>query len=48
MKGKNVVCSEGLRFDAEVTADVDVNVPLENLREAMDESKPHGVAITIQ
>lgn len=48
MKGKNVVYNEGLRFDAEVTADVDLNVPLENLREAMDESKPHGVAITIQ
>ena len=48
MKGKNVVYNEGLRFDAEVTANVDLNVPLENLREAMDESKPHGVSITIQ
>ena len=48
MKGKNVVYNEGLKFDAEVTADVDLNVPLENLQEAMDESKPHGVSITIK
>lgn len=48
MKGKNVVYNEGLRFDAEVTANVDLNVPLDGLKDAMDASKPHGVSITIQ
>lgn len=48
MKGKNVVFNEGMRFEAEVTADVDLNVPLDGLKEAMDESRPHGVSITIQ
>lgn len=48
MKGKNVVYNEGLRFDAAVTADVDLNVPLSGLKDAMDASKPHGVSITIQ
>lgn len=48
MKGKNVVYNEGLRFDATVTADTDLNVPLRELKDAMDTSKPHGVSITIQ
>ncbi|MBD3879376.1 MAG: hypothetical protein SR1Q5_06805 [Quinella sp. 1Q5] len=48
MKGKNVVYNEGLKFDAQVTADTDLKVPLENLQEAMDMSKPHGVSIHIQ
>ena len=48
MKGKNVVYNEGLRFNAEVTADTDLNVSLENLKEEMDSSKPHGVSITIK
>lgn len=48
MKGKNVVYNEGLRFDAAVTADVDLNVPLDGLKDAMDASKPHGISITIQ
>ena len=48
MKGKNVIYNEGLKFDAEVTADTDLKVQLENLKEAMDASKPHGVSITIQ
>ena len=47
MKGKNVVFNEGLQFDAEVTADTDLKVPLDELAEAMDASKPHGVSITI-
>ena len=47
MKGKNVVFNEGLQFDAEVTADTDLKVPLDDLAEAMDASKPHGVSITI-
>ena len=48
MKGKNVVFNEGLQFDAEVTADTDLKVPLDELKEAMDTSKPHGVSITIE
>ena len=48
MKGKNVVYNEGLKFDAEVTADVDLNVSLENLQEEMNASKPQGVSITIK
>lgn len=36
MKGKNVIYNEGLRFEAEVTADVDLNVPLDGLKDAMD------------
>ena len=47
MKGKNVVFNKGLQFDAEVTADTDLKVPLDGLKEAMDASKPHGVSITI-
>ena len=48
MKGKNVVFNEGLQFDAEVTADTDLKVPLDNLAEEMDASKTHGVSITIK
>ena len=48
MKGKNVIFNEGLQFDAEVTADTDLKVPLDGLKEAMDASKPHGVSITIK
>lgn len=48
MKGKNVIYNEGLRFEAEVTADVDLNVPLNGLKDAMNESRPHGISITIQ
>ena len=47
MKGKNVVYNEGLKFEAKVTADIDLNVPLNGLKDAMDASKPHGVSITI-
>lgn len=31
-----------------VSIDVDLNVPLNGLKDAMDASKPHGVSITIQ
>lgn len=48
MKGKNVVYNEGLQFDAEVSADVDLNVPLNGLKAAMDTSKPRGTSITIR
>jgi len=48
MKGKNVVYNEGLKFDAQVTANTDLKVPLDGLKEAMDAGKPHGVSITIR
>ena len=48
MKGKNVIYNPGMKFDAEVTADTDLNAPLDGLEEAMDASKPHGTVITIQ
>lgn len=48
MKGKNVIYNPGLKFDAEVTTDTDLNAPLEKLAEVMDASKPHGTVITIQ
>jgi hypothetical protein len=48
MKGKNVIYNPGLKFDAEVTTDTDLNTPFEKLAEVMDESKPHGTVITIQ
>lgn len=48
MKGKNVVYNKGLQFDVEVTADTDLNVALDELQEAMDESKPRGVTIKIK
>ena len=48
MKGKNVIFNEGLKFDAEVTADTDLKVSLDELAEVMDASKPHGVSVTIK
>ena len=48
MKGKNVVFNEGLEFEAEVTADTDLNVSLGELKDAMDPSKAHGTTITIR
>lgn len=47
MKGKNVIYNAGLKFDAKDTADIDLNVSLGGLKDAMDASKPHGVSITI-
>lgn len=48
MKGKNVSFPAGSVFDARVTSDTDLNVTLEELPEAMDPNKPHGVSITIK
>lgn len=48
MKGKNVNFPAGSTFEARVTADTDLNVTLEELADAMDPNKPHGVSITIK
>lgn len=48
MKGKNVSFPAGSVFEARVTSDTDLNVTLEELPEAMNPNKPHGVAIVIQ
>lgn len=48
MKGKNVSFPAGSVFDARVTSDTDLNVTLEDLPEAMNPDKPHGVSITIK
>lgn len=48
MKGKNVSFPAGSVFDARVTSDTDLNVTLEDLPQAMDPEKPHGVSITIK
>lgn len=48
MKGKNVSFPAGSVFDARVTSDTDLNVTLEELPEAMNPAKPHGVSITIK
>lgn len=47
MKGKNVIYNPGMKFDAEVTTDTDLDTTIENLPKAMDPSKPHGTVITL-
>lgn len=48
MRGANVSFPEGSVFEAKVAADTDLNVTIDELPEAMNPEKPHGVAITIQ
>lgn len=48
MKGKNVSFPAGSKFAAKVIHDTDLDVPLENLAEAMNPDKPHGVSITLK
>lgn len=48
MKGKNVTYPAGTKFAAKVSTDTDLNVTLEELPEAMNPNKPHGVSITIK
>ena len=48
MKGKNITYNEGMKIEAEVSADTDLNCSLENLEEEMNSAKPHGVSITIK
>ena len=48
MKGKNVSVPAGTKIGAKVKNDTDLHTTLTNLPEAMNPSKPHGVAITIK
>ena len=48
MREANVSFPEGSVFEAKVAADTDLNVTIDELPEAMNPEKPHGVAITIQ
>lgn len=47
MKGKNVSFPAGTKMAAKVVADTDLKVRLEDLAEAMNPNKPHGVVIQI-
>lgn len=47
MKGKNVSFPAGTKMAAKVVADTDLNVKLENLAEAMNPDRPHGIIIQI-
>ncbi|MBR1397291.1 MAG: hypothetical protein IJ563_07140 [Selenomonadaceae bacterium] len=47
MKGKNVIISEGTRFDAMVAVDTDLEATIENLAEVMSEDKNDSTKITI-
>lgn len=47
MKGKNVSFPAGTKMAAKVVADTDLKVRLEDLAEAMNPKKPHGVVIQI-
>ena len=47
MKGKNVSFPAGSKMSAKVVADTDLNVQLDDLSEAMNPSKPHGVVIQL-
>lgn len=48
MKGKNVSFPAGSKMSAKVVADTDLKVRLEDLAEAMNPAKPHGVIIQIR
>lgn len=47
MKGKNVIYNPGMKFDAEVTTDTDLNTTIEDLPTAMNPAKPHGTVINL-
>lgn len=48
MKGKNVSFPAGTKLSAKVVSDTDLNVSLDNLAEAMNPDKPHGISITLK
>ena len=48
MKGENVRIPAGTKILAKVTTDTDLMTKLDNLAEAMNPEKPHGVSITIK
>ena len=47
MKGQNVTIQQGTRFEAEVSADTDLEVSLDNLKAVMEKDGPRGVNVTI-
>lgn len=47
MKGKNVSFPAGTKMAAKVVADTDLKVKLEDLAEAMNPNRPHGIIIQI-
>lgn len=48
MKGSNVRIPAGTKVMSKVKHDTDLMVKLDNLAEAMDPEKPHGVSITLK
>ena len=48
MKGANVRVPAGTKVMSKVKADTDLMTKLDNLAEAMDPAKPHGVSITLK
>lgn len=48
MKGTNVQCVAGTKIETSVSDDTDLNVTFDNLADAMDVTKPHGVSITLK
>ncbi len=48
MKGKNVSFPAGTEFEATVSSDTDLQVPLNELENAMNESHPNSVVIKIK
>ena len=48
MKGANVRIPAGTKIMSKVKTDTDLMTKLDNLAEAMDPAKPHGVSITIK
>lgn len=48
MKGKNVTIPAGTQLKVKVKSDTDLKVTLDELKDAMDQSKPHGVLITLK
>ena len=48
MKGSNVSCPIGTKIDAIIPEDTDLNVTFDNLADAMNPAKPHGVVIQLK
>jgi len=48
MKGSNVSCPVGSKIDAIIPEDTDLNVTFDNLADAMNPAKPHGVVILLK
>ena len=48
MKGTNVQCVEGTKVQAVVPKDTDLNITFDELADAMNPNKPHGVNIILR